>query len=126
MSKLEQIEVSVKTQYIAEQSNKQENRFVFAYTITIENNSNIDSVQLLSRYWLITDGNGERSTVVGDGVIGKQPNIAKNERFTYTSGCILKTAVGTMEGHYQMLTPDGQEFSVAIPVFGLAVPNIVN
>jgi ApaG protein len=81
---------------------------------------------LLSRYWLITDGNNETSTVVGEGVIGKQPTILPNTAFTYTSGCILKTPVGTMQGHYQMLSDDKNLQQVEIPVFGLAQPLILN
>ncbi|MFB0981617.1 MAG: Co2+/Mg2+ efflux protein ApaG [Alteromonadaceae bacterium] len=119
------ISVSVQTKYIASQFIKNEKNYVFSYTISIANNTN-QSVKLLSRYWLITDGNNETSTVVGEGVIGKQPLIAPDKTFTYTSGCILKTPVGTMQGHYQMLSDDKNLQQVEIPVFGLAQPLILN
>jgi ApaG protein len=117
--------VSVQTEYIASQLVENEKNYVFSYSVSIANNSN-KSVKLLSRYWLITDGNNETSTVAGEGVIGKQPIILPNTTFTYTSGCILKTPVGTMQGHYQMLSDDKQLKQVEIPVFGLAQPLILN
>ncbi|WP_206483365.1 Co2+/Mg2+ efflux protein ApaG [Thalassotalea sp. G2M2-11] len=117
--------VCVQTAYLPQQSSEIEHRYVFSYTITITNNSDT-SAQLLSRYWLITDANDDKSTVVGEGVVGKQPNIAVGQSFTYTSGCILKTPLGTMEGHYQFVDSDKQVFQVAIPVFRLALPNILN
>jgi ApaG protein len=119
------ISVSVQTEYIASQYVKNEKNYVFSYTITIANNSK-QSIKLLSRYWLITDGNNETSTVAGEGVIGKQPIIAPDKTYTYTSGCILKTPVGTMQGHYQMLYDDKKLQQVEIPVFGLAQPLILN
>ena len=119
------ISVSVQTEYIASQFIQNEKNYVFSYTISIANNSK-KPVKLLSRYWLITDGNNETSTVVGEGVIGKQPLIAPDKTFTYTSGCILKTPVGTMQGHYQMLSDDKNLQQVEIPVFGLAQPLILN
>jgi ApaG protein len=119
------ISVSVQTEYIASQFIQNEKNYVFSYTISIANNSK-KPVKLLSRYWLITDGNNETSTVVGEGVIGKQPIIAPNNTFTYTSGCILKTPVGSMQGHYQMLSDDKNLQQVEIPVFGLAQPLILN
>mgnify|MGYP001942376531 CR=1 FL=1 len=120
------IEVEVQTAFIAEQSNEREQRFVFSYTITVKNNGQ-HAVKLLSRYWLITDANGDKSTVVGDGVIGKQPTISPGHAFQYSSGCILKTPVGTMQGHYQMIDEqENKTIQVEIPVFGLALPNILN
>jgi ApaG protein len=119
------ISVSVQTEYIASQFIQNEKNYVFSYTISIANNSK-KPVKLLSRYWLITDGNNETSTVVGEGVIGKQPIIAPDNTFTYTSGCILKTPVGSMQGHYQMLSDDKNLQQVEIPVFGLAQPLILN
>ena len=119
------ISVSVQTEYIASQYIKNEKNYVFSYTITIANNSK-QPIKLLSRYWLITDGNNETSTVAGEGVIGKQPIIAPYKTYTYTSGCILKTPVGTMQGHYQMLYDDKKLQQVEIPVFGLAQPLILN
>jgi ApaG protein len=117
--------VSVKTAYIPEHSNELEKRYVFSYTITIENNSE-ENIKLLTRYWLITDANEDTSTVAGEGVIGKQPIIPPTKSFQYTSGCVLKTPVGTMQGHYQMLSDNNKSIQVEIPVFRLALPNILN
>jgi ApaG protein len=119
------ISVSVKTEYIASQLIENENNYVFSYAISITNNST-KPIKLLSRYWLITDGDNKTSTVVGEGVIGKQPTIAPGKTYSYTSGCVLKTPVGTMQGHYQMLSDDKNLQQVEIPVFGLAQPLILN
>jgi len=119
------ISVSVKTEYIASQFIEHEKHYVFSYAISITNNDS-KSVKLLSRYWLITDGDNKTSTVAGEGVIGKQPTIAPGQTFTYTSGCILKTPVGTMEGHYQVVDNENKLQQVVISVFGLAQPNILN
>jgi len=119
------ISVSVQTEYIAAQYIGNEKNYVFSYTISIANNGE-KAVKLLSRYWLITDGDNKTSTVSGEGVIGKQPLIAPDETYTYTSGCILKTPVGTMQGHYQVITAGRSLQQVEIPVFGLAQPNILN
>ena len=119
------IDVSVVVQYIAQQSIEAEHQHVFSYTITIANNS-LETVQLLSRYWLITDANGDSNTVVGEGVIGQQPFIKANDSFTYTSGCILKSPLGNMQGNYQMQTSAGKLIQVEIPLFRLAKPNILN
>jgi len=120
-----EINISVVSHYIAQQSIEAEQQFVFSYTITVTNNSAV-TIQLLSRYWLITDANGESSTVTGEGVIGQQPFIKANESFTYTSGCILKSPLGTMQGHYQMQANAAALLEVEIPVFRLAKPNILN
>ncbi len=119
------ITVSVKTAYLPEQSDQKEPRYVFSYQITIENNSD-SKVQLLSRYWLITDANGETVNVAGEGVVGKQPHIGIKQSYQYTSGCVLKTPIGTMQGHYQMLDEQGRTLQVNIPVFSLALPNILH
>jgi len=119
------VSVSVKTEYIASQFIEHEKHYVFSYSISITNNDS-KSVKLLSRYWLITDGDNKTSTVAGEGVIGKQPTIEPEQTFTYTSGCILKTPVGTMEGHYQVVDIDNKLQQVEIPVFGLAKPNTLN
>jgi len=100
-------------------------QYAFAYQITIRNQSDTD-VQLLNRYWLITDANGKQSEVQGAGVVGKQPVISPGEEYQYTSGAILDTPVGTMEGYYEMETSDGQRFRAPIDVFGLAMPNVIN
>jgi ApaG protein len=120
-----EIKVSVQTAYINEQSDETEPRYVFSYHINIENKSS-SKVQLLSRYWLITDANGETVNVAGEGVIGKQPYIDVNQSYQYASGCVLKTPIGTMEGHYQMIDSEGNTLQVNIPVFSLALPNILH
>jgi len=119
------IRISVTSDYIAQQSLEKEQQFVFSYTITISNKSE-ETVQLINRYWLITDSNGENNTVSGEGVIGQQPFIEAGQSFTYTSGCILKSPLGNMQGHYQMQRNNGELIQVDIPIFRLAKPNILN
>ena len=119
------IEVSVVTDYLAQQSIEAEQQFVFSYTITVKNNS-VETVQLLSRYWLITDANGDTNIVTGEGVIGQQPFIKADQSFTYSSGCILKSPLGNMQGHYQMKTNSAELIQVEISPFRLAKPNILN
>ena len=119
------INVTAISSYIAAQSKPEDQQYVFSYTITITNNSN-ESVQLLSRYWKITDADGKVTTVEGKGVIGEQPNISPAKNYTYTSGSLLKTPVGTMQGYYKMITSKGENIDVEIPVFRLAIPNILN
>ena len=117
--------VSVQTQFIPEQSSSSDSQFVFSYTITITNNTE-KAFQVMSRYWLITDADGETTTVEGSGIVGEQPHIIPGTSYTYTSGCLLKTPLGTMQGYYQVID-DNQETSVIdIPVFQLALPNIVH
>lgn len=119
------IPIRVETFYIENQSDEQAHRFVFAYTITIQNDSQ-QKVQLLRRYWSITDANGKNSEVYGDGVVGEQPQLEPGSSYSYTSGAVLETPVGTMQGHYEMKAADGEQFHAPIPVFRLAVPNILN
>ncbi|HEY9043471.1 MAG TPA: Co2+/Mg2+ efflux protein ApaG [Rheinheimera sp.] len=119
------VPVEVETFYIAAQSDTAAQRYVFAYTITIRNHSE-ESVQLLRRYWLITDANGKQTEVEGDGVVGEQPTLAPGSSYRYTSGAVLETPVGTMQGHYEMLTAQHERFHAAIPLFRLAMPNILN
>ncbi|NMP30313.1 Co2+/Mg2+ efflux protein ApaG [Thalassotalea sp. M1531] len=119
------LSVNVKTQYLPEQSNQADNQFVFSYTITITNNSEV-SAKLLRRRWVITDSNGDESIVEGEGVIGQQPVIKPGNKYTYTSGSVFNTPVGTMHGHYQMIDNNQNTFWVDIPVFRLALPNILN
>ncbi|MEH6595163.1 MAG: Co2+/Mg2+ efflux protein ApaG [Colwellia polaris] len=119
------IDVDVVTNFIAQQSIEADQQFVFSYTITVKNNS-AETVQLLSRYWLISDANGETNTVAGEGVIGQQPYIKSGESFTYSSGCVLKSPLGNMQGHYQMQTHSAELIQVDIPPFRLAKPNILN
>lgn len=119
------IKVSSQVQFVEEQSDKYQDRFVFSYTITIENNSD-KTMQLLSRSWLITDANGNKVSVEGDGVVGQQPVLQSGQRYRYSSGSILKTPIGTMEGFYTMKDTQGNLHKVEIPVFRLAVPNVLN
>lgn len=119
------VPVEVETYYIAAQSDPSAQRYVFAYTITVRNHS-AESIQLLRRYWLITDANGKQTEVEGEGVVGEQPSLAPGASYRYTSGAVLETPVGTMQGHYEMVSALQQPFRAAIPLFRLAMPNILN
>ncbi len=119
------IDIDVKTHYLEEQSVPEENRYVFAYTITIRNNGNLPA-KLLQRHWVITDGDGKTQEVRGEGVVGEQPHIAPGDHFSYTSGTVLDTPVGTMQGSYQMRSEDGEEFDAIIPVFTLSAPHTLH
>ncbi|WP_369958630.1 Co2+/Mg2+ efflux protein ApaG [Pseudomonas sp. MBLB4123] len=116
-----QIDVAVATRYLPEQSQPEQNRFAFAYTVTIANNGQ-QPAKLLSRHWLITDGDGRVQEVRGAGVVGQQPLIAPGESHTYSSGTVMATRVGAMQGSYQMLAEDGTRFEAPIAPFRLAVP----
>lgn len=120
-SQKHEINITVETSYLDEQSIPEQNRYVFAYTITIKN-AGESPVKLLKRHWLITDANNKIQEVRGDGVIGVQPHLAPGKAFTYTSGAILETPVGCMQGSYQMITDDGDSFDALIPVFRLSTP----
>ncbi len=119
------IDINVETHYIEEQSAPDENRYVFAYTITIRNNGNLPA-KLLHRHWVITDGDGKTQEVRGEGVVGEQPHIGPGDYFRYTSGTVLDTPVGTMQGSYQMIADDGEEFDAIIPVFTLSAPHALH
>ena len=119
------ISVDVETAYVQEQSDPAEERYVFAYTVTIRNEG-LSPARLLRRHWIITDGNGEENEVRGDGVVGEQPHLQPGEGFRYTSGAILRTPVGTMRGSYQMVDDEGIEFDSPIEPFRLAKPGSVN
>ena len=119
------IRIKVTTNYLKGQSAPDENRYVFSYTINIKNLGN-NSAKLISRQWIITDSNGNIQEVNGDGVVGQQPNINPGEEFTYTSGTIIKTPVGTMEGRYFMEDKDNKRFEALIAPFTLAVPGLIN
>jgi ApaG protein len=119
------IQVAVQVRYLADQSDDADNRFVFAYTITLSNEGE-HAVQLLSRHWIITDANNHVQEVKGKGVVGEQPVIKPGQSFEYTSGTVLATQVGTMTGSYQMQVVDGGEFSVPIPQFVLSVPRVLH
>ena len=116
-----QIEVSVTTQFLPEQSQPEQNRFAFSYSIAIHNTGTLPA-KLLSRHWLITNGDGQVQEVRGAGVVGQQPRIEPGETHSYTSGSVMTTRVGTMQGSYQMLATDGNKFDAIISPFRLAVP----
>jgi ApaG protein len=119
------ITVAVLTRYIAEQSQPDADRYVFAYTIRIANAGSV-AARLISRHWLITDANGKVEEVRGDGVVGEQPWLRPGEDFHYTSGAVLETPVGTMRGSYHMLADDGRHFDATIAQFTLSVPRTVH
>ena len=121
----EGIRVTVRAEYVPDQSSPVERRYVFAYTVKIENQGKRPA-QLRTRHWIITDGNGKVQEVRGDGVVGEQPRVRPGEDYQYTSGAVLETAVGTMRGSYQMLSEDGTRFDAAIPEFTLSVPRTLH
>lgn len=118
-------EVRAEPAYLEEQSDPSENRYVFAYTITIRNTGTV-AARLISRHWFIVDANGNEREVRGDGVVGEQPHLRPGENFRYTSGAMLEMPVGSMRGSYQMLADDGVRFDVPIPVFTLAIPRTLH
>jgi len=119
------IRVDVETRYIEDQSNPEQNFYVFAYTITIQNKGQ-QSAKLLTRHWVITDSNQKVQEVRGDGVVGEQPLLKPGEQFVYTSGTMLETAVGTMKGSYQMLADDGSQFDATVDEFVLSTPRVLH
>lgn len=119
------IEVSVVTDYLDGQSDPDNDRYVFTYTVTIVNKGDMPA-RLLTRHWLIRDANNRVEEVRGDGVIGKQPQLNPGKRFTYTSGTIITTPVGTMGGSYQMIAEDGTRFDARIPEFTLSMPRTLH
>lgn len=119
------IHVQVKTQYLANQSVPEEERFVFSYTITLTNRGE-ETAQLISRHWIITDGNNSVQEVKGMGVIGQQPVLEPGASYTYTSGVVLSTETGTMTGTYQMRTESGSDFEAPIPAFALIPPYLLH
>ncbi|CAD5107007.1 Co2+/Mg2+ efflux protein ApaG [Zestomonas carbonaria] len=120
-----QIDVSVVTRFLPDQSQPDQQRFAFAYTVTIHNNGTLPA-RLLSRHWIITDGDGKVQEVRGAGVIGQQPLIEPGASHTYSSGTVLSTRVGSMQGSYQMLAADGTHFDAPIAPFRLAVPGALH
>ena len=119
------IHIHVEPAYIPERSNAAARRFFFSYTITITNQGRVPA-QLVSRQWVITDGLGRVERVRGPGVVGKQPHLKPGQSFRYTSFCPLTTAVGSMEGSFQMVRDDGSEFDAEIAPFTLAAPHALN
>jgi ApaG protein len=117
--------VAVETAYIAEQSDVEQNRYVFSYTIIITNTGSM-SAQLISRHWVITDATGSIQEVRGLGVVGVQPLLKPGEHFQYTSGSVLNTPVGTMHGSYHMTAEDGTQFDALIAPFTLSMPRVLH
>jgi ApaG protein len=116
------IEVNVEPFYLADRSDPEESRYVWAYRVTIDNQSE-EFVKLLSRYWHITDGTGRVEEVRGAGVVGEQPELKPGDSYQYTSGCPLSTPSGFMVGTYRMRNARGEEFDIDIPAFSLDVPD---
>lgn len=119
------VEVEVATRFLHDQSSPDDNRFVFAYSVTIRNRGEIPA-KLLARHWVITDANGKVQEVRGAGVVGEQPRMQPGEDFNYTSGAVLETAIGTMRGSYQMIADDGTHFDAPIPEFTLSIPRTLH
>jgi len=122
---MNKIDINVKPVYIAEQSDPLNNHFVFSYTVTIHNSGSFPA-RLLSRHWIITDGDGQVQEVKGEGVIGEQPHLQPGEGFKYTSGTFMNTPFGTMHGSYQMISDSGEKFNAEIPSFQLIAPNTLH
>ena len=120
-----QITITPQARFIAEQSDAGAGRYAFAYTITITNTGSV-AAQLISRHWIITDGNNMEQEVRGQGVVGAQPKLKPGESFEYTSGSVLATPVGTMRGSYQMVAEDGTRFDAEIPEFALSAPRVLH
>ena len=119
------IRIQVATDYVDEQSEPESDRYVFAYTITISNDGNVPA-RLISRHWVITDANGKVQEVSGDGVVGEQPHLNPGEEFRYSSGAVLETPVGAMQGLYRMEADNGVNFDAPIAPFTLAVPGVLH
>ncbi|HSF70779.1 MAG TPA: Co2+/Mg2+ efflux protein ApaG [Methylotenera sp.] len=124
-SKKYAFKVSVQTAYLPDQSNPEDHKYAFAYTVTIANVGNI-AAQLISRHWIITDANNYVQEVKGLGVVGAQPLLAPGQQFDYTSGTLLATPVGAMRGSYKIVAEDGTFFDAVIEPFTLAVPKVLN
>src|ERR1700689_1671549 len=119
------ISVEVQTAYLEDQSEPRERRYVFSYTITIRNEGEVPA-KLLTRHWVITDANGRVQEVRGDGVVGEQPYLKPGQGFRYSSGAVLETPVGAMQGSDQVIADDGAQFDAPIPAFRLAMPGMLH
>ncbi len=119
------IKINVDTLYMESESEPGENRFVFAYTVTIQNIGEV-AARLLTRHWVIKDANGKVQEVQGEGVVGETPHLKPGEGFQYTSGTMLETSMGTMGGSYQLITDEGVEFVARIPDFLLTTPRTLH
>jgi len=120
-----ELTVSTQTQFVPEQSDADNGRYVFAYTITLRNTGSV-AAQLISRHWIVSDANGRVQEVRGLGVVGVQPLLKPGESYEYTSGTALGTPVGTMRGSYQMVAEDGTQFDASIPEFTLSIPRVLH
>ena len=125
MSEKNKIAIEAIPHFIETQSYPDEGRYVFSYTITITNKGD-SPAKLLTRHWLITDANGKVQEVTGEGVVGEQPYLKPGESFRYTSGAIIETPVGVMQGKYSMRSDDGDEFDAFIPQFTLSIPRTLH
>jgi ApaG protein len=119
------IAVTAHSTYLPDQSDEEDDRYVFAYTIRITNEGNVPA-QLMSRHWIITDADNQVQEVRGMGVVGEQPTLGPGDTFEYSSGSSIPTAVGTMRGTYQMVATDGTRFEARIPEFTLSVPRVLH
>ena len=124
-SKKHEVRVAVITRFLGDQSDPADNRYAFAYSITISNTGTV-AAQLISRHWIITDANNEVQEVRGLGVVGHQPLLQPGQSFEYTSGCVLATPVGSMKGSYQMTAEDGMQFDAPIAEFVLSMPRVLH
>ncbi|ASP37408.1 Co2+/Mg2+ efflux protein ApaG [Bacterioplanes sanyensis] len=125
MSHENRILVDVEAEFLADQSEEDEQRYVFAYHIRITNEGD-QAATLRSRHWFIANGNADVQEVSGEGVVGEQPTIEPGETYEYSSGAVLSTEVGSMRGYYVMEADDGQQFHATVPVFTLAMPHALN
>jgi ApaG protein len=119
------IRVDVSTNYVDDQSKPEEDRYAFAYTITIRNEGQV-AARLMTRHWVITDANGKVQEVRGEGVVGESPHLQPGQGFRYQSAAVLETPVGAMQGSYHMVADDGTQFDAPIPPFRLAIPGILH
>ncbi|MCW4454133.1 Co2+/Mg2+ efflux protein ApaG [Flavobacterium sp. MXW15] len=119
------IDIEVSPRFLDEQSAPEDGRYAFAYTIRIRNRGDIPA-RLVARHWRITDGHGRVEHVDGEGVVGEQPRLQPGEDFSYTSGVMLQTDHGTMQGHYDMVADDGTEFAAPIAPFALSIPRTLH
>ena len=119
------IKVEVQTAFLEDQSEPRDHRYVFSYTITIRNEGEV-AARLMTRHWIITDANGKVQEVRGSGVVGEQPYLKPVQGFRYSSGAVLETPVGAMQGSYQMVGDDGAQFDAPILPFRLAIPGVLN
>lgn len=119
------MEIQIAARFLEEESAPEREHYVFAYTIRIRNLGRLPA-QLVNRHWIITDGNGKVDEVHGEGVVGQQPRLEPGEEFEYTSGAVLETAVGSMQGKYDMVGDDGTHFDAPIPPFTLAAPRTLH